>query len=48
MQAVCASTAAGIDNNNTNPKTIRSVLIVVMRDIYHERRTNQVPASFHR
>ena len=34
MQAVCAFTARGINNNNKNARAIRSVLTVVMRDVY--------------
>jgi hypothetical protein len=34
MQAVCAFTNEGIDDNNKNAKTIQNELILLMRDKY--------------
>ena len=47
MQAVCAFALKGIDNNNKNANPIRSMPVVIMRDIYlgmrDRRRTGELP-----
>ena len=42
MQAVCACTARGIDNNNHDTKAIRKVPNIVMLGTYHGMQVDHV------